>query len=728
MFYEVIVDISNTEIDKVFDYHAPFDVEVGTRVLVPFGRRQVEGFVVGKKESTDCKYEVKDIISKLDEYPVIMPEMLDLARYMATKNLRFIDCLRLFVPAKLRGGRVKVLKKNYLCFNTDYTLESALKEVKTSAKAHRAIIIRLQSSGMEGETEINNEYSPSAVKALIEKGILIRITQEENRTPDSMVKELKKVTLTDEQRSAIDAVNSGDPGVYLIHGVTGSGKTEIYMNVIESALKAGKTAIMLVPEISLTPQMHGIFRARFGDMVSVLHSGLSDGERYDEWRRLLLGQAKVALGARSAIFAPLKNVGVIIIDEEHDGSYVSESNPRYFTSEVAEYRAKYNNAKLILGSATPALETYHKADKGEYKLITLRNRANKKEMPQIETVDMREEIKMGNTGVFSAPLLAALEETLKEGNQAMLFLNRRGYASFVRCRQCGFVPRCPNCDVSLTYHQEDNTLRCHYCGAKYRAIQSCPKCGYTDLKEGKTGTERVVDEVKRMFPEARVLRMDNDTTKTKDSYLEILSEFGKGNADVLVGTQMIAKGHDFKNVTLVGIIDADLSLYYSDYRSSERTFQLITQVAGRAGREQKAGRVIMQTYNPRHYVYSFAKQYDYEGFYSKEINSRELTKYPPFTKIVRLLVLAQEAEDARRGAEMLTAKLATLKTKVKGIRNLQKMTAPIKRLRNFYRYQVVLWIDTDMEEELMPTIYQIANGGNTDKVSVFCEINPQQML
>ena len=442
----------------------------------------------------------------------------------------------------------------------------------------------------------------------------------------------------------------------------------------------------------------------------------------------MLGQAKVALGARSAIFAPLENLGIIIIDEEHDGSYVSESNPRYFTSEIAEYRAKYNNAKLVLGSATPALETYHKADKGEYKLITLRNRVNKKQMPAIETVDMREEIKMGNTGVFSAPLISALEETLKDGNQAMLFLNRRGYASFVRCRQCGFVPRCPNCDVSLTYHQEDNTLRCHYCGAKYRAIQSCPKCGYTDLKEGKTGTERVVDEVKRMFPEARVLRMDNDTTKTKDSYLEILSEFGKGNADILVGTQMIAKGHDFKNVTLVGIIDADLSLYYSDYRSSERTYQLITQVAGRAGREQKAGRVIMQTYNPRHYVYSYAKQYDYEGFYSKEINSRELTKYPPFTKIVRLLVLAQEVDDARRGAEMLTAKLATLKSKVNGIRNLQKMTAPIKRLRNFYRYQVVLWLDTDMEEELMPTIYQIANEGNSDKVSVFCEINPQQML
>ncbi len=728
MFYEVIVDISNSEVDKVFDYHAPFNVEVGHRVLVPFGRRQVEGFVVAKKETSSCKYDVKDIILKLDEYPVILPEMIELARYMATKNLRLIDCLRLFIPAKLRGGRIKVLKKNYVSFNTDLTLEEALSSVSKSAKAQRAIVIKLEKEGIALESEINAEYSPSAVKALVEKGILIRQEMEENRTPFSLVKENKVVTLTDEQQTAVNTIKNGSAGTYLIHGVTGSGKTEIYMNVIESALNEGKTAIMLVPEISLTPQMHGLFRARFGDKVSVLHSGLSDGERYDEWRRLLLGQAKVALGARSAVFAPLKDVGIIIIDEEHDNSYVSESNPRYFTSDVAEFRAKHSGAKLILGSATPSLESYHKAMEGEYTLITLKNRANKKQMPVIETVDMRDEIRLGNTGVFSACLVSALEETLKDGNQAMLFLNRRGFASFKRCRNCGFVPKCPNCDVSLTYHQEDESLRCHYCGAKYRTITKCPKCGYEDLKEGKTGTEKVVDEVLKLFPSARVLRMDNDTTKTKDSYVKILSDFGEGKADILVGTQMIAKGHDFKNVTLVGIIDADLSLYYSDYRSSERTFQLITQVAGRAGREQKPGRVIMQTYSPRHYVYGFAKEYNYEGFYTKEINSRELTKYPPFTKIVRLLVLSENQDESRIMADRLTAKLVTVKTKTEGIRNLQKMTAPLKKLRGFYRYQIVIWLDADKEEELMPIIYAIANEGNTGSVSVFSEINPQQML
>ncbi len=728
MFLEVIVDISNSEIDKVFDYHAPFSVEIGHRVLVPFGRRQVEGFVVRKKETSTCKYDIKDIIMKLDEYPVILPEMLELAKFMAGKNLRMIDCLRLFIPSKLRGGRVKVLKKNYLLYNDELSLEEALSSLPKSAKAQRSIVIRLENSKMELESNINSEYSPSAVKALLEKGILTRISLEENRIPDSLKRENKVVTLTDEQQKAVDTISNGEPGTYLIHGVTGSGKTEIYMNLIEKVLNDGKTAIMLVPEISLTPQMHGLFRARFGDKVSVLHSGLSDGERYDEWRRLLLGEAKVALGARSAVFAPLKDVGVIIIDEEHDNSYVSESNPRYFTSEVAEFRAKYNGAKLILGSATPALETYHKAVSGQYKLITLKHRVNKRNLPTLETVDMRDEIRAGNLGIFSARLISALEQTLKDGNQAMLFLNRRGYASFKRCKSCGFVPKCPNCDVSLTYHQEDNSLRCHYCGAKYKTITKCPKCGYEDLKEGKTGTEKVVDEVKRLFPEARVLRMDNDTTKTKDSYVEILSEFGEGKADVLVGTQMIAKGHDFKNVTLVGIIDADLSLYYSDYRSAERTFQLITQVAGRAGREQKAGQVIMQTYSPRHYVYGFAKEYDYEGFFKKEINAREITKYPPFTKIVRLLVLAEELEDARLGSDKLTAKLCNLKAKTEGIRNLQKMPAPLKRLRNFYRYQVVMWLDNENEGELMPYIYQIANESNTDRVTVFTEINPQQML
>ena len=728
MVYEVIVDISNSDTDKVFDYLAPFPIEKGSRVLVPFGRRQVEGFVVGIKEKSDCRYDLKDVIMLLDDYPVILPEMLALAEYMRLTDLRLIDCLRLFVPAKLRGGRVKALIRNYLYPDVSLTLEEALTKVKPSAKVQRAVLCELYEVKAAPEARINEKYSPSAVKALVEKGLIRRESTELNRTPEGMPAERKNVELTPDQAAAVKTVTEGAPGTYLIHGVTGSGKTEIYLNLIEKTLAEGKNAIMLVPEISLTPQMLGIFRARFGDMVSVLHSGLSDGERYDEWRRLLTGGARVALGARSAVFAPLTNVGVIIIDEEHDSSYVSENNPRYFTSEIAEFRRAYNGAKLVLGSATPSVETYYKAVKGEYTLVTLDKRINRMQLPELETVDMRDEIRAGNAGIFSARLLSGLEETLKEGNQAMLFLNRRGYASFLRCRSCGFVPKCPSCEVSLTYHKEDNTLRCHYCGARYRAIDKCPICGYEDLKEGKTGTEKVEAEIKRIFPEARVLRMDNDTTRGRDSYREILTAFGAGEADVLVGTQMIAKGHDFKNVTLVGIIDADVALYYSDYRSAERTFQLITQMAGRAGRESKPGRVVMQTYSPNHYVYKFAKRYDYRGFFEKEINTRELTKYPPYSKIVRLLVLAAEADPARDAARALCAEIVSLKAKTPGIMRVQVMPAAMKKLRDYYRYQVVAWIDSDAAKEVMPYIYAKANAANNNKITVFTEVNPQQML
>ena len=500
------------------------------------------------------------------------------------------------------------------------------------------------------------------------------------------------------------------------------------MRVIEDALGRGKTAIMLVPEIALTPQMLGIFRARFGSTVSIQHSGLSDGERFDEWMRLRRGEAKVALGARSAIFAPLKDVGVIIMDEEHDSSYISESNPRYFTSEIAEFRAKYNGAKLVLGSATPSVESYYKALNGEYVLVEMPERVNARELPLIETVDMREEIRKGNLGLFSSRLVREIDLALKEKNQVMLFLNRRGYASFLRCRNCGFVPKCPDCDVSLTYHIEDDTLRCHYCGARFKSIDACPKCGYTDLKEGKTGTEKLEEETKRIFPDARVIRMDNDTTRLRDAYTDILTKFSSGEADILVGTQMIAKGHDFKDVTLVGIIDADIALYYSDYRSAERTFQLITQVSGRAGRADKAGKVVMQTYSPNHYVYRFAKSYDYRGFYDNEIRARELTKYPPFTKIVRLLVLSDAEELARSGARSLAAEVVTLKNERAGIMRVQVMQSAIKRLKSYYRYQVVIWIDCDAEDEICPLLYAAAGRASTGKVSVFTEINPQQML
>jgi primosomal protein N' (replication factor Y) len=727
MIYQVIVDISNQEVDRVFDYGAAFEVPVGSRVLVPFGRQKKEGFVIGIKE--DSSYEVRDIERILDAVPPILPEMLELARYLKRQNIRYIDSLRLFIPAKLRGGKVRILNKYLLSLADGVDAEEVRKKLRKGADMQAAVLDALK-NGAKYESELSNALSASAIRTLASKGFIKRELVEVGRMPVSLPAKQKEITLTDEQRAAVDAVLNGQEGVYLIHGVTGSGKTEVYMTVIERMLAEGKTAIMLVPEISLTPQMLGVFRLRFGDKVGVLHSGLSDGERYDEWRRLRMGEARVALGARSAVFAPVQNLGAIIIDEEHDASYVSEGNPRYFTADIAQFRIRHNKAKLIMGSATPSLESYLKACRGEYHLITLCNRVNKREMPVIETVDMRRELRAGNTSIFSRELLSSLEKTLSAGNQAMVFLNRRGFASFVRCRSCGYVARCRDCEVSLTFHKDDNTLKCHYCGKQYKMIDKCPVCGFENLKEGRTGTEKVVEELQRIFPKARILRMDNDTTKTKDACYNILSSFGEGKADILVGTQMIAKGHDFSNVTLVGILDADLALYYSDYRSNERTFQLITQVAGRAGREQKSGRVIMQTTNPNHYVFRYASRYDYKGFFEKESNVRETTKFPPYTRIVRLLVLSKKDECAITAARKLYETLSALKTETykKEIIRVQAMRAPIKRICSNFRFQVVVWVSLGSEELLMPEIYKAASEATARDVTVFTEINPQQML
>ncbi len=726
MIYQVIVDISNSEVDKVFDYSSAEPVEIGSRVLVPFGHREIEGFVIGTKE--ESHHKTKEIIKVLDDFTAISKEMLGLAEFLKQSNLRYIDSLRLFIPSKLRGGRVKALKKKYLSINREISKQDILDNIKKNAIAQRAIMEKLYELDGEYESVINKEYGNNAVKKLIENGYIKSEEIEIGRVPYSINIEKKKIELTAEQKQAVSTIISGEATTHLLHGVTGSGKTEVYMTIIDAMLEAGKTAIMLVPEISLTPQMLGVFRNRFHNKVSLLHSGLSDGERFDEWRRLQSGESKVALGARSAIFAPVQNVGAIIIDEEHDSSYVSESNPRYFTVDVAMFRAKWNGAKLILGSATPSVDTYQLAIKGEYNLVKLPNRVNKREMPEMEIVDMRQELRHGNFSMFSKELLRSIDSTLESGNQIMIYLNRRGYASFLRCKSCGWVAKCPDCDVSLTYHKEEKRLKCHYCGKQFNAVEDCPICGFKGLGEGRVGTEKVVLELQRIFPKARVLRMDNDTTTTKSSYIDILQAFSNGEADILVGTQMIAKGHDFKNVTLVGIMDADLSLYFTDYRSNERTFQLITQVAGRAGREQKSGRVIMQTSNPNHFVFGFAKRYDYEGFFDKEINTREVTKFPPFTKIVRILLSSTEDEKVMVATREMYERLVQVKKLYdKAIIRIQPMRAPIKRMQTKFRFQIVIWLEAAMQQEAMEAIYKEASITKKE-VTSFVEINPQHMM
>lgn len=731
MVAEVIVDISTSEVDKVFDYSldgSP-DIRAGFRVLVPFGRMSVEGYVVGIKESSDY-LGLKPIIKRLDDYPVISEEMLALMNFMTAKyHLRKVDVLRLFIPAQMRGGRVKELVIKYARIADEYAGRDEAQFIRSSATAQHDIFAYLTECRRASVTELNKDFSAAALRNLVARGIVVLEEEESLRTPYSGLNDEKKkeVVLTAAQAAVVEKINNGEKGVYLLHGVTGSGKTEVYMRCISDALKAGKTAIMLVPEISLTPQVLRSFRARFGDEVALLHSGLSVGERFDEWRRLIGGRAKVAVGARSAVFAPLKNVGLIIIDEEHDSSYVSESNPRYVTHEVAAFRAKYNDCSLVLGSATPSIESYYKATIGEYKLLELPERVNKRQLPEMEIVNMCKEVYDGNNGMFSRLLLSELKECMERGEQAIIFINRRGYSSYMMCRSCGYVAKCEQCDVSLVYHKDENVLKCHYCGNRYAVLTECPVCHSPHIKRGFVGTQAIVEQLSELFPDKKILRMDNDTTQNKDSHARILGEFAAKKASILVGTQMIAKGHDFPDVTLVGIVDADMSLHFSDFRAAERTYQLITQVAGRAGRDVKPGKVVLQTYTPNNYVYRLAVKNDYKGFYEKEVNLREVTKYPPFCKIVRVLVSGENEELCTATLKGIFDEISALtKENPNCFAYFAAMKSPVKRIQNKFRVQILMRI-TDRFDNIIQKVYNIVDAHTVPKTSVFVEINPNNL-
>ena len=732
MIAEVIVDISTAEIDRVFDYAVPEDmvISVGDRVFVGFGRQHIEGIVVGLKETSEVE-KLRPIEKKADPFTAVIPEMVALMDHLAKKwFLRKADSLRLFVPAQMRGGKVRELERLAASLSPELSLDDMLSKIKSNAVAQRGLLAYLSTCPWEWCSSLSQQFGAGALKALEDKGYVVVAPKKVGRKPyREVVGKAPKVPLTAEQQAAVDTILANPTGTYLLHGVTGSGKTEVYMTCIERCVREGKGAIMLVPEISLTPQTMQRFRGRFGDNVALLHSGLSAGERFDEWLRILRGEARIAVGARSAVFAPMRDVGMVIVDEEHDGSYVSESNPRYETIDIARFRARYNGATLVLGSATPSLESYQKAVNGEYILIKMLHRVGDRVMPTMHMVDMCEELRRGNKSILSQALLDGLKETLDKRQQAMIFLNRRGYSSFMICRECGKVIKCKSCDVSLTWHREENLLKCHYCRNQYMVPTACPSCGSPSIRYGRDGTEKVVADLQTHFPQARLLRMDNDTTRGKTGHLSILTAFGNGEADILVGTQMIAKGHDFSNVTFVGILDADMSLYIGDYHSVERTFQLVTQVAGRAGRDKLPGRVVLQSYSPKHYVFYFASLYDYEGFYKKEINTREVTDFPPFTKIVRMLVLSDtEDESFKYVKRVLTEAKALEFTYPNQILRLQGMRAPISRMENKYRFQVIMRLKGDKVDEITTKLYELGTrcleGCN---VRMFFEQNPQNI-
>lgn len=728
MYAEIMVDVANSEVDRKFDYYFEGgNVFVGSRVIVPFGARKINGVVVKIKDDTDFdKTKIKSIIGVSEDIPALTEESLKTAefiqkRYHVTRAL----ALRLFLPSEMRRDAVGEKTERVVFLSDVKNAEEVIgKQAKKQAEAYGY----LKDTGEEKFTVLSKKFGAGAINALIEKGVCGVKEVKVGRSPYSMLTEEKKrVELTKRQQEAVESIENTDKTITLLHGVTGSGKTEVYLRLINDTLEKGRTAVMLVPEIALTPQMLRQLRARFGNVAAIFHSGLNAGEKYDEWWRLRNGEARVVIGARSAIFSPVENVGLIIIDEEHDSSYYSEKSPRYGTLEIANFRAKYNGAKIVLGSATPSIETYNLAKKGVYNLAVMPERINKKPLPEIIIADMRKEIRRGNHTEFSSTMKEELKNCLDEGGQAMIFLNRRGYSQYVICTECGYVPKCKDCDVSLTYHYDDDSLKCHYCGAKYHMITSCPECGSKFLRYGALGTQKVVIELQKLFPQARILRMDNDTTASKDGHLKILSAFQERKADILVGTQMIAKGHDFAGVTFVGIIDADMSLHFSDYRSGERTFQLITQVAGRSGRADKQGKVVLQTYSPDNYVLGYATSYDYEGFYERELAVRQATKFPPFAKVVRVLATSTDETECIEGIKYAFTDVKELREKYPDkfiFANCMK--APVKRIQNKFRFQILLRLTGEVDS-LVDEIYFIAKKYTTAEVTLSVEENPANM-
>lgn len=592
------------------------------------------------------------------------------------------------------------------------------------------------------ELMTRTDSSLSTIKALERKGIIGIFEKEVYRTPIKKdIKPYEKLQLSLEQRYCVDtileSINNGEKNnKFLIHGVTGSGKTEIYLQLVEEMIKRGKETIVLVPEIALTPQTIHRFVGRFGDNVALLHSKLSFGERFDQWRKIKEGKVKIVVGARSAIFAPFTNLGLIIIDEEHESTYKSSMNPKYDTIEVAEKRCEQLGAFLVQGSATPSIESYYRSRKGDIKLLNLKKRVKDKKLPEVKIVDMREELKLGNKSIFSKELYEAIDDNLKAGKQTILFLNRRGYSTFVSCRQCGYVVKCSECSISMTYHLGDNKLKCHYCGLAIKPPKICPVCKSKYIKYFGIGTEKVEEFTKKFFPKAVVKRMDMDTTSRKGSHESILNKMKDEKIDILIGTQMVAKGLDFKNVTLVGIIAADTSLNLPDFRSSERTFQLITQVAGRAGRGDFEGKVVVQTYNPDHYSIQYAKDHDYLAFYNKEILLRKEFNYPPFVNLISIVIYGED----NIHVGMITRKVYNLLIKNledSGLKDLKDniigpFPAPLEKIKKNYRYQIIIKSKDEYMEQLKKIIEWVCIL-NRDKIDLTgvkfnIDINPNSIL
>lgn len=826
---EVIVDVHARDVDRPFHYRVPpalaESVQLGTRVIVPFGPRRVEGYVIGFADQADVS-RLKEILQVLDEQPMLTNELVKLAdwlsyRYLASKT----SAVQALLPAGIRAKtdvrlelaasaeeegsaaeraadipsgltakemevwlylrqRDKVYKEPLLkefpvwrsplqsmiqrgiirerhevsqtvqtlyvttvsCPLSEESFRDAMEQIPERAFKQREVAEWVRSHGPSvplRDVLRATHANHSTVKTLIQKGILVQGKEEERRDPyaDRFAGSLEQpLPLTEEQQAVFQQIlrlqQSEVPAQVLLQGVTGSGKTEVYLQSIAACVAAGKQAIVLVPEISLTPQMVERFKRRFGDAVAVLHSRLSQGERYDEWKRIRRGEVSIAVGARSAIFAPFQRIGLIVIDEEHELSYKQEEQPKYHAREVAWQRVQHHGAVLLLGSATPSLETRYAAEQGMVHHLKLPNRVNRRALPQTAVTDMRLELQAGNRSMFSRPLQHLINDRLEKREQIILFLNRRGYSTFILCRSCGYVARCPNCDVSLTYHNVQRSgssfelLRCHYCGHSEPAVKSCPACASPHIRTFGTGTQRVEEELHNVFPAARVIRMDVDTTGTKGSHERLLQQFREGQADILLGTQMIAKGLDFPLVTLVGVITADTSLNLPDFRAAERTFQLLTQVAGRAGRHEMEGKVLIQTYDPEHYAIAYAATQDYEPFYHAEIGVRKALGNPPFVEMTLFTMQHAEQAKAERLILALEKRLISELQELPQTEVLSSCPAPLAKLQGKYRYHLtVRYRDfAPLQPVLLAAYLEFSKAAREADGLLTVDVNAQMML
>ena len=729
LYAEVIINSDAVEIDRTFTYKVKDDlaslISVGHRVKVPFGvkSKHVEGFVMSLSTEFNDTYKIKEIIKLCDEEPILTRDDLLIVEFLVKRTLcKYIDAIRVMIPPGLIKG-IKSKKKNVIKFVKDFN-----EDVRNKEKYKELIFFVKNNDSLYSKAELTKQYSFSiyTINKAIEKGYLCVEETVVERFNRRIYEEDKINILTEEQKQAILKIKNTNKNGILLKGVTGSGKTEIYMNLVEKALNRGQGAIVLVPEIALTPQMIERFKGRFGEDVALFHSRLSDGEKFDEWYRIKSGRCRLVVGARSALFLPVNNLGLIIIDEEHEGSYKSEHNPKYNTKEVAQFISVIKGCKYILGSATPSIESFADALVSKIELIELNNRVDNKPLPIMEIVDMREELKVKNLSMFSRKLYKEIKDALEKKEQIILFLNRRGFSTFISCRSCGYVFKCDKCDIAMTYHK-NGYLVCHYCGKTEKQVKICPKCKSKYVKFFGAGTEKVENEVRKYFKDARILRMDADTTRTKDSYEKIYNTFKKGEADILIGTQMITKGLDFKGVTLVGVLAADISLNIPDYRAGERTFQLITQVAGRAGRGDKEGKVIIQSYTPNHPSLRYSANNDYIGMFKEEIAIRKSMMYPPFGTILLIRGISKDEKKLKEFMKSVANEINKLLNEEATL--LGPTQCIVGKIKDKYRWQILIKgkITDELSKKIKDTLYEM-NKSVYNEIRMNIDINPNSLL